>query len=233
MNKTIFTLLLTATILAPSTAIVASPATLEDNSKVSTIDNSVKIEETIKISSTWVDSTTGKTNIKVNFATEEYNSILVIYDNGKELYKSTIMKPTKELDVPVTLPSYDSHQITAYLEIASPTSTPYGKSNTITLGYFNPNTDEKIALSYVELNAIDTSFNVILPNVNQNVFVNVYDNGLLIYKTKLIRLTDKIQFTVPIEGSGRHDIKAYVGLYSFGTYGYTPYLTSNAVTIFK
>ena len=233
MNKTILSLLLTATILSSSTAIVASAATLEDNSKVSTINNSVKMEETFKISSTGVDSTTGKTNIKVNFAHEEYNSVLVIYDNGKEVYRRKIIPATSELNVPVTLPSYDSHQLTAYLGIAAPNFDPYTSSNTITLGYFDPSTNEKIALSYIDLNQTETSFNVILPNIDQNVFVNVYDNGVLIYKTKLIRPTDKIQFTAPIEGSGRHDIKAYVGLYSFGTYGYTPYLTSNAVTIFK
>lgn len=224
--------LLAATTLLSSTAIVAKADTM---SKLITpgvnISTTASVSQNFTINNSNVDEN-GTVNLKVSFNSEEYNSVLVIYDNGKEIRRTKLMPPSKEFNVQVNLTEYGTHFLTAKLGLTQgPAFDAYAQSNEISVGYFNPKLTEKIALSYIDENKENYDFNIVLPRADYNSFVAIYDNGNLLYRTKLVKPTDKVTFNSALLGSGRHDIKAYVGL-TQGKY-FEPYMTSNTITIFK
>lgn len=231
MKKYFIGLLVTTTILS-STAFTVKAGTIPtENCKNTIATTQNNLEETFTISNTKVDEN-GMANLKVNFKSEEYNSVLVIYDRGQEIYRTKLMPPSKEFNIKVQLTDYRTHYLTAKLGLTQgDVFDAYAKSNEIAVGYYNPKIREQIALSYIDQNTDTYDFNVILPSPNYNCFVAVYDNGNLIYRTKLIKTTDKVTFSSSLLGPGRHDLKAYVGL-TQGMY-FDPYMTSNTITIFK
>lgn len=232
--KKIFLTLLIGAIFTSSCFISASAITMDNNYtyKINSIYNN---DESFKISSTSVDQTTGKTTINIKFDKEISNTTLLIRGDSQTIYQKDIVSPTKELSVDVQLPYYGGVSVTAYL---GDFSKPYDKfdysvkSNSLKLGYFNPQRKENIALTYSNSSNQDTNFKAILPIKDYNTFFKVYDNGVLVYSIKLIRPTDIVEFSLPITSKGKHDIRAYVGL-SQGEYQFDPYQSSNAVIIFK
>lgn len=230
MKKFLLTFLI-GTILLSSTVVPVSAKNLVQTNKTK-IHSSENVSEKLKISSNGVDSN-GSSVINVSFDKFYSNTKLVILDNGKILSEKKITNPCKDVNVDVTLTYYLNHELTAFLANDSELFDPYVRSNSINLGYFDPQVKEQIQLSYVSLNNIDTNFNVILPYKDQNPWLYVYDNGVLMYKAKLTNPTDKINFTAPLKGFGRHDIKAYLGANTVGVYKYEPFMSSNTVTIFN
>lgn len=229
MNKKVIGVLIATFML---TCIAITPVNASINSK--SVEAATTIEETFTISTEAVNDMTGECIVKVVFSKEEYNSVLVINDNGKEIYRTKIVPATKELTIPIKLSNYDVHELKAYLGIVTPpTFNPYTSSNTIKLGYFNnSNIKDTMSIDHSKINDIQGNFKINLPRECTNMFLNVYNNGVLIHSAKLVRpgmLT--YEFTSNINYSKNNNIKAYIGLYSFGSYGFNPIIASNLLSL--
>lgn len=233
MKKFFITTLLCASLVATSLTIIPSVATAMPTNFLQTSIASTNIfnnaKEDFKISSTYVDSATGTTNMNIKFNREEFNSTLIILDNNREVFRTKILPSTSELNIPLTLNSYGNHNIRAYVGICAPNFDAYSMSNRLDLGFFNPKMEKSIELKY---DYSKNQFNANFFQPQSNCQLYVYDNGVLAYKTKLNRPTENISFALPMKGYGKHEITAYVGIQA-GEYDYSPFSSSNTTVIYK